>query len=250
MRDGAKSWLNTLEPRAIDSWNRLVENFLFRYLPPTRNARFRNEIVDFQRVEDETLSQAWERFNEMLRKCSHRGLHHCIQMKIFYNGLNIATKQVVDASANRVILSKMYSETYEILERITSNNCQWVDVRSNLGKKTWGVLEVDALISINAQLALVTNILRTLALGQVSMTKSLVQNAAVMTQLAAECILLRRAHFWSMSSNLASIFYMRNQRSRGNQKSIPFSNTYNRGWTVQTSHGSDKTRTIKKCHIR
>ena len=59
----------------------------------------------------------------MLRKCPHHGLPHCIQMETFYNGLNIATKQVVDASANGAILSKTYNEAYEILERIASNNC-------------------------------------------------------------------------------------------------------------------------------
>ena len=80
-------------------------------------------------------------------------------METFYDGLNIATKQVVDASTNGAILSKTYNEAYEIWKRIASNNCQWADVRSNPGKKTRGVLEVDALSFINVQLALVTNIL-------------------------------------------------------------------------------------------
>ena len=124
LRDGAKSWLNTLAPGTTDSWNSVAENFLIKYFPPTRKVRFRNEIVVFQQFEDETLSEAWERFKEMLRKCPHHGLPHCIQMETFYNGLNIATKQVVDASANRAILSKTYKEAYEILERIASNNCQ------------------------------------------------------------------------------------------------------------------------------
>ena len=97
------------------------------------------------------------------------GLPHCIQRETLYNGLNIATKQVVYVSANGAILSKTYNEAYEILERIASNNFQWANVGSNLGKKTRGVLEVDALSSINAQLASVTNILQNLALGQDSM---------------------------------------------------------------------------------
>ena len=72
--------------------------------------------------------------------------------------------------ANGVILSKTYNESYENLERIASNNCQWADVRSNPGKNTWEVLEVDVLTSINDQLAFVTNILKNLALIQSSMT--------------------------------------------------------------------------------
>ena len=56
------------------------------------------------------------------------------------------------------------------------------DVRSNPGKKTRGVLEVDALTSINAQLASVTSILQNLVLGQGSMTKAS-QTVAIMTQI-------------------------------------------------------------------
>ena len=58
LRDGAKSWLNTLAPGTIDSWNSLEEKFFIKYFPPMRNARFRNEIVGFQQFEDETLSEA------------------------------------------------------------------------------------------------------------------------------------------------------------------------------------------------
>ena len=53
-------------------------------------------------------------------------------------------------------------------------------MRSNPGKKTRGVLEVDALTSINSQLASVTYILQNLVLGQGS--KARVQIVAVMTQ--------------------------------------------------------------------
>ena len=71
LRDDAKSWLNTLARGTIDSWNSLAGKFLIKYFPPTRNARFRYEIVAFQQFEDETLSEAWERSKEMLRKCPH-----------------------------------------------------------------------------------------------------------------------------------------------------------------------------------
>ena len=232
LRDGAKSWLNTLVPETIDSWNSLVENFLIKYFPPTINARFRNEIVVIQQFEDETLSEAWERFKEMLRKCPHHGLPHCIQMETFYHGLNIATKHVVDASANGAILSKTYNEAYEILERITSNNFQWADVRSNQGNKTQRVLEVDALSSIKAQLASVTNILQNLALGQDSMFKAPVHTAAIINQTVAEsCVYCGEEYtFDKCPSNSASIFYVGNQASQGNSKNNPFSNTYNPGW--------------------
>ena len=44
-------------------------------------------------------------------------------------GLNPSTKLMVNASANRALLSKSYNEAYEILERIANNNYQWPSTR-------------------------------------------------------------------------------------------------------------------------
>ena len=144
-------------------------------------------------------------------------------------------------------------EAYEILERIASNNCQWADLRSNPGRKTRGVLEVDALSSINAQLASVINILQTLALGQDSMIKAPVHTAAVINQTATEsCVYCGEEHtFDQCPSNLASIFYVGNQVSQGNPKNNPFSNLIIRGGEIiQISHGRDKAHTTNKCPLK
>ena len=87
---------------------------------------------------------------------------------------------MVDASVNGAILSNTYNEAYEI---------------------------------INAQLALVTNILQTLALGQGSMTKAPVQIVVIMTQATVEsCVYCGHEQtFGQCLSNPTSIFYVRNQ---------------------------------------
>ncbi|XP_060969103.1 uncharacterized protein LOC133036595 [Cannabis sativa] len=97
--------------------------------------------MSFQQLEDETTSDAWERFKELLRKCPHHGIPHCIQLETFYNGLNAASRMVLDASANGAILSKSYNEAFEILERIASNNYQWSTNRAPTSRKVAGVLE-------------------------------------------------------------------------------------------------------------
>ncbi|MCI41680.1 retrotransposon gag protein, partial [Trifolium medium] len=38
LRDRAKSWLNSLEPNSIATWNALAEKFLAKYFPPVKNA--------------------------------------------------------------------------------------------------------------------------------------------------------------------------------------------------------------------
>ena len=103
-----------------------------KYFPPIKNAKLRNEITSFHQLEDESLYDAWKRFKELLRRCSHHGIPCCIQMETFYNGLNQSTRLMVDVSTNGAFLSKSYNEAYEILERIANNNYHWPSTRQDV----------------------------------------------------------------------------------------------------------------------
>lgn len=58
LRDRAKSWLNSLEPKSITTWNDLAEKFLAKCFPPSKNAKMRNEITSFRQGDDESLFDA------------------------------------------------------------------------------------------------------------------------------------------------------------------------------------------------
>ncbi|XP_060960154.1 uncharacterized protein LOC133030995 [Cannabis sativa] len=223
LRDRARAWLNTLPPDSVINWNDLAEKFLRKYFPPTRNAKFRSEIMSFQQLEDETTSDAWERFKELLRKCPHHGIPHCIQLETFYNGLNAASRMVLDASANGAILSKSYNEAFEILERIASNNYQWSTNRAPTSRKVAGVLEVDALTALTAQMASMTNILKNMNMG------GSVQPAAAIQRAEISCVYCGDGHtFENCPSNPASVCYVGNQNF--NRNNNPYSNSYNPAW--------------------
>ncbi|KAM6558679.1 hypothetical protein CsatA_027919 [Cannabis sativa] len=223
LRDRARAWLNTLPPDSVTNWNDLAEKFLRKYFPPTRNAKFRSEIMSFQQLEDETTSDAWERFKELLRKCPHHGIPHCIQLETFYNGLNAASRMVLDASANGAILSKSYNEAFEILERIASTNYQWSTNRAPTSRKVAGVLEVDALTALTAQMASMTNILKNMNMG------GSVQPAAAIQRAEISCVYCGDGHtFENCPSNPASMCYVGNQNF--NRNNNPYSNSYNPAW--------------------
>ncbi|KAM6568680.1 hypothetical protein CsatB_016665 [Cannabis sativa] len=223
LRDRARAWLNTLPPDSVTNWNDLAEKFLRKYFPPTRNAKFRSEIMSFQQLEDETASDAWERFKELLRKCPHHGIPHCIQLETFYNGLNAASRMVLDASANGAILSKSYNEAFEILERIASNNYQWSTNRAPTSRKVAGVLEVDALTALTAQMASMTNILKNMNMG------GSVQPAGAIQRAEISCVYCGDGHtFENCPSNPASVCYVGNQNF--NRNNNPYSNSYNPAW--------------------
>ncbi|XP_062076849.1 uncharacterized protein LOC133781782 [Humulus lupulus] len=124
-------------------------------------------------------------------------------METFYNGLNAASRMVLDASANGAILSKSYNEAFEILERIASNNYQWSNTRAPTSRKVARVLEVDALTALTAQMASMTNILKNLSLG------GNIQPAAAIQSGDISCVYCGNGHMFENSpSNPAAVCYV------------------------------------------
>ena len=83
LRDQARAWLNSLPLDSITTWNDLVDKFLMKYFPPTKNAKLHNEITSFHQLKDESLYEASERFKKLLRRCPHHGIPCCIQLETF-----------------------------------------------------------------------------------------------------------------------------------------------------------------------
>ncbi|GJW90196.1 hypothetical protein Tco_0167749 [Tanacetum coccineum] len=55
------------------------------------------EINNFQQEPDETLYQAWECFKELLMKCPQHYLTKMQEVVLFYNGLDVPTRQILDS---------------------------------------------------------------------------------------------------------------------------------------------------------
>lgn len=51
----AKSWLNSLEPNSVTTWQHMVEKLLVKYFPSLLNSMKRDDITSFIQTEDETL---------------------------------------------------------------------------------------------------------------------------------------------------------------------------------------------------
>ena len=58
-------------------------------------------------------------------------------------GINNSVRQMLDATAGGAFTAKSYNLGYDILEKISNNNGQWVDTRSPT-MRTAGVRDADA----------------------------------------------------------------------------------------------------------
>ncbi|KAI3807728.1 hypothetical protein L1987_23662 [Smallanthus sonchifolius] len=70
----AATWLDSHPPGAFTTWAGLRDAFLNKYFPPAKAARLRDEIHSFRMSLDEPYYMAWERFQNLLSRCSQHGL--------------------------------------------------------------------------------------------------------------------------------------------------------------------------------
>ncbi|KAH9727219.1 hypothetical protein KPL70_008579 [Citrus sinensis] len=126
---------------------------------------------------------------------------------------------MVDASANEALLSKSYTEAYEILERIANNNYQWPSTRQPAARGSAGVHNIDAITGLSAQVTSLTN-----------MIKAMTSAPAVVKQVAElSCVYCGERHdFDNCPGNPALVNYMGNFNRQ--PQNNPYSNTYNPGW--------------------
>ncbi|GKC45780.1 hypothetical protein Tco_1063502 [Tanacetum coccineum] len=54
-------------------------------------------------LERESLSEAWTRFQDLLQKVPHHGIDLWLQVQIFYDHINLATRRTIDHSADDVL---------------------------------------------------------------------------------------------------------------------------------------------------
>ncbi|GKA17275.1 reverse transcriptase domain-containing protein [Tanacetum coccineum] len=62
----------------------------------------KNDIMNFQQRFDETFSEAWDRFKDLLHKCPHHGFSELHQIDTFYNALTQSDQDSLNAAAGAV----------------------------------------------------------------------------------------------------------------------------------------------------
>nr|GFC70622.1 reverse transcriptase domain-containing protein [Tanacetum cinerariifolium] len=103
-------------PRSITTWDDLVSKFINEFFPPSRTTNLRNEISNFQQKFDESFHEAWERYKDLLRACTHHSFTELHQLDTFYNALNPADQDSLNAAAGGNLLEKSPQDALTIIE--------------------------------------------------------------------------------------------------------------------------------------
>ncbi|GKC83429.1 reverse transcriptase domain-containing protein [Tanacetum coccineum] len=87
-----------------------------QFFPPSKTTHLKNEISRFTQKFEETFSEAWERFKEMLRACPYHGFTELTQIDTFYNSLNDNDQDSLNAATGGNLLSKTTRDALNIIE--------------------------------------------------------------------------------------------------------------------------------------
>ncbi|GJU55775.1 hypothetical protein Tco_1229489 [Tanacetum coccineum] len=139
----ASRWLRNEPTGSITTWDGLKTKILNKYCPPARTAKKMEEINNFQQEPDENLYQALERFKELLMKCPQHYLTEMQEVILFYNGLGIPTRQILDSRG--AIPSKTAADAkIAIQEMLYKHNSIILGERSRKLMKKSMMLKLDA----------------------------------------------------------------------------------------------------------
>nr|GEZ47067.1 reverse transcriptase domain-containing protein [Tanacetum cinerariifolium] len=116
LEGAARIWLEKEPSRSIFIRGDLVSKFINQFFPPFKTTNLRNEITNFQQRFDESFSEAWDRFKDLLRACPHNGFLELHQLDTFCNALNSKDQDSLNSATSGNFLDKMPRECLAIIE--------------------------------------------------------------------------------------------------------------------------------------
>nr|GEY69302.1 hypothetical protein [Tanacetum cinerariifolium] len=94
-----------------------------RYCSPFKTPKQLEEIHNFKQEGDETLYQAWKRYNDLLYKCPTHNLNSHQKVNIFYKGLDTMTHQLLDSQ--RPIANKTPAQALDANQTMADHSQKW-----------------------------------------------------------------------------------------------------------------------------
>ncbi|GJU61592.1 hypothetical protein Tco_1243427 [Tanacetum coccineum] len=147
LTEPASRWLRNQPSRSITTWEVLKTKFLTKYCPHARTVKKIKEICNFQQEPDESLFHAWERFKELLMKCPRHYLTDMQEVILFYNGLDVPTRQILDSKG--AIPSKTVADAKVAIQEMAEYSQKW---HNGTSSRTRSTETFDGLAAIQAQL--------------------------------------------------------------------------------------------------
>ena len=147
----AKQWFYATKEKNT-TWSLCSTAFLAKFFPIGKTNALRGKISNFQQQHDESVPEAWERFQEYISECPHHGMETWLLMQTFYHGLTTSTRETMDAAAGGAFLSLTLSKATDLVEKMASNH-SWNEDRQP--RKRSGMHQLKEVDMLSAKMDLI-----------------------------------------------------------------------------------------------
>jgi hypothetical protein len=142
--------------------------FMKEYYSPDITQSLRNKIDTFAQYPTETISKAFERFNEYTRPVPHHKFPKEDLVQKFYQGLTMVSRTIIDALVGGSIIELTPTEAFTLFKKVTDNDT-WASSRRLLLVQPMGnvkgVLQVEKEDIIEGKIDLLMRRLEKMEIG-------------------------------------------------------------------------------------
>jgi hypothetical protein len=117
----ALQWFHSQPEETVQDWNALMRAFIKEYYSPGKTQSLHNKIANFAQYPTETISEAFEHFNEYTRAVPHHKFPKEDFVQKFYQGLTMASRTIIDASAGGSIIELMPTQAFTLFKKVAKN---------------------------------------------------------------------------------------------------------------------------------
>jgi hypothetical protein len=96
--------------------------FIKEYYSPGKTQSLRNNIATFAQYPTETISEAFECFNEYTWEVPHHKFPKEDLVQKFYQGLTMASRTIIAASAGGSIIELMPTQAFTLFKKVANND--------------------------------------------------------------------------------------------------------------------------------
>jgi hypothetical protein len=118
----ALQWFYSQSAETVQNWYTLVRAFMKEYYSPGKTQSLHDKIATFAQYPTETISKAFERFNEYTRAVPHHKFPKEDLVQKFYQGLTMASRTIIDASVRESIIELTPTQAFTLFKKVADND--------------------------------------------------------------------------------------------------------------------------------
>jgi hypothetical protein len=106
----------------VQNWGTLMRAFMKEYYSLSKTQSLRNKIATLAQYPTKIISEAFERFNEYTRVVPHHKFPKEDLVQKFYQGLTMASRTIIDASAGGSIIELTSTQAFTLFKKVADND--------------------------------------------------------------------------------------------------------------------------------